>query len=301
MQLQPGNRFGLFVYFNSDEQRFLDQVLQQWNDHYDALLGDSRLSTVHQGSSLSAEGLSRFIGTYRLTDYSHNSIAKLLVLGDEDLPQVVTSSDSLGIRRLPDAPDPPEPLVQVEPLIFISQDGQFRFTFLQDDNDAITGMVWGNLFVLEKVPWNETVAFQRSVFAVFLLGFVSAALVWPVHVLGRRLRKRAEPRQTRKSRSRIGRVGAFGVSTHGLLSSVFLLALLFVLPRAFDLGLQFGMPPALAALLLLPILLTALAVALVVLAVPVCEIATCHDWRVSRTFCTAPSPSHLFRSWCTGI
>src|SRR5262249_48386768 len=142
MQLQPGKQFGLFVYFNSDESRFLDQVLQQWNDHYDAPVADSSVSMVQRRSSLSAEQLSRFIGTYRLTDYSHNSVAKLLLLEQEDLPQVVTSADSLGIRWLADAPDPPEPLVEVEPLIFASQDGQFRFTFLQGHNNAIIGMVW---------------------------------------------------------------------------------------------------------------------------------------------------------------
>jgi CubicO group peptidase (beta-lactamase class C family) len=269
MQLQPGNRFGLFVYFNSDELGFLDHVLQRFNDHYDPPAEGANAAVLQQRSSPSPQQLNRFTGTYRLTDYSHNSIAKLLLLEDDDLPQVVSSADSLGIRWLLDAPDPPEPLVQVEPLVFMSQDGQFRFTFLQDDNNAITGMVWGNLFVLEKVPWYETVAFQRSLFAVFLLGFLTAALAWPVRAVGRRFLNRAEARNTHKCGSRIGLVGAFGVLAHGLLGSAFLLALLFVLPRAFDLGLQFGMPPALAALFSLPMLLTALAVLLVLLAIPI--------------------------------
>jgi CubicO group peptidase (beta-lactamase class C family) len=269
MQLQPGHRFGLFVYFNSDEFGFLDHVLQRFNDHYDPPAEGANAAVLQQRSSLSAQQLNRFTGTYRLTDYSHNSIAKLLLLEADDLPQVVSSAGSLGILWLPDAPHPPEPLVQVEPLVFMSQDGQFRFTFLQDDNDAITGMVWGNLFVLERVPWYETVGFQRSVFALFLLGFVSAALVWPVRAFGRRLLNRAEARNAPQSGSRIGLVGAFGVSAHGVLGSAFLLALLFVLSSAFDLGLQFGMPPALAALFSLPMLLTALAVALVVLAIPI--------------------------------
>ena len=269
MQLRPGDRFGLFVYFNSDESAFLDQVLQQWNDHYDAPVADSSISRLQQTPSVSAEQLSRFIGTYRLTDYSHKSIAKLLLLGEEDLPQVVTSADSVGIRWLADAPDPPEPLVQVEPLIFAIQDGRFRFTFLEDHNNAITGMVWGNLFVLEKVPWYETVGFQRSAFAVFLLGFLGAALEWPTRYLFRRLRNRLEAQRKQQAPGAMAFVAEFGTAAHGLLSFVFLVALLFVLTHAFDLGLQFGMPPALAALFSLPIVLTALAVPLLLLVIPV--------------------------------
>jgi hypothetical protein len=259
------------------------------------------VSRIQQRSSGSAEQLSRFIGTYRLTDYSRRSIAKLLLLGEEDLPQVVSSSDSLGIRWLADAPDPPELLFQVEPLIFASQDGRFRFTFLEDRNNAITGMVWGDLFLLEKVPWYETVTFQRSAFAVFLLAFLGAALVWSTRYLFRRLRNRLEARRKQQAPDPIAFVAACLVSAHGLVSVTFLVAVLFVLTHAFDLDLQFGMPPVLTALFSLPILLTALAVALVLLAIPILRNRDKRDWHVSRTASTAPSQSHLFHSCCTGI
>jgi hypothetical protein len=36
LQLRPRNGFGLFVAFTNDEHQFLDQVLREFNDHYDS-------------------------------------------------------------------------------------------------------------------------------------------------------------------------------------------------------------------------------------------------------------------------
>ncbi len=269
MQLQTEQRFGLFMAFNTDEYRFLDQVLREFNDHYDPLVSGSSLAAAPRRAASGGEDLSHFTGTYRVNDYSHHTISKLLLLQEDDLPQVVTSADSLGIRWLPDAPDQPEPLVRLDPRVFASRDGQFRFTFLQDGNNAITGMVWGNLFVMEKVPWYETAGFHRSLFAMFLLVFLAAAVAWPAIGLVRLLRSRADAHTTATAAGRIGSLAVAEVSAHAVLGSLLLLGLLYLLPRAFDLGLQFGMPPVLTALRAIPILATALAVGLVGLAIPV--------------------------------
>ena len=266
IQLQPDRQFGLFIAFNSDEFRFLDQFLREFNDHYDPVQSVSGVGNMPQAAG--GQDLSRFTGTYRLSDYSRQTISKLLLLQEEDLPRVVTSADSLGIRWLPDAPDAPEPLVRLDNLVFASRDGQFRFTFLQDDSKTITGMVWGNLFVLDKVPWYETGAFQRGLFATFLLASLAGALCWPVTSLVARLRERNRVRPRAPAKP-VTFLAALDLSLHGAFTSFFLLALLWLLPRAFDLDLQFGMPPAMAAVLALPVLIVALSAGLVVFGVAV--------------------------------
>jgi CubicO group peptidase (beta-lactamase class C family) len=266
IQLQPDRQFGLFIAFNSDEFRFLDQFLREFNDHYDPVDSLSNVGSTAQASV--EQEVSRFTGTYRLSDYSRQTISKLLLLQEEDLPEVVTSSGSIGIRWLPDAPDAPEPLVQLDNRVFASRNGQFRFTFLQDDSKTVTGMVWGNLFVLEKVPWYQTGAFQRGLFAIFLLASLAGAMCWPVSALVARLRKRERvtPRPPAKL---VSLLAALDLSLHGAFTSFFLLALLWLLPRAFDLDLQFGMPPAMAGVLALPVLIVALSAGLVVFEVAV--------------------------------
>src|SRR5262249_58388222 len=61
----------------------------------------------------------------------------------------------------------------------------------------------------------------------------------------------------------------------GALNALFVAGLLVVLPRAFDLGLKFGIPPPLEALLRLPVVTTALAVGVVLLAIPVWHSNAC--------------------------
>jgi hypothetical protein len=179
----------------------------------------------------------------------------------------VVTGDALGIRWLPDAPPEPDPLVHVEPLVFVSRDSQFRFTFLEDANQQISGMDWGNLFVLEKVPWYETVAFQRVLFGGFMLVFAIAAVAWPARALAYRLGNSLTERRPGSPRRMALLASAAATATAGL-NAVLLLGLLLVLPQALDLELQFGMPPLLAALLTLPMLTTVLTVGLLLLTIP---------------------------------
>jgi hypothetical protein len=64
VQLRPNQGFGLFIAYNSDEAGFLDQVLGDFNDHYDPLPSASSRAIAPGGG----EDLSRFTGTYRLSD-----------------------------------------------------------------------------------------------------------------------------------------------------------------------------------------------------------------------------------------
>ena len=96
----------------------------------------------------------------------------------------------------------------------------------------------------------------------------SGAIAWSVSVLAGRLRR---PRAacTHGSIGAISVLTTIAVPLTAGLNAALLLGLLLVLPRALDLDLQFGMPPTLMALLTMPMLTTALAVGLVLLAIPV--------------------------------
>ena len=273
LQLEPQDGFGLFIAFNSDEFRFLDQVLAEFTDRVEPSVPDSSEATPRQTITASNSDIGRFAGIYRPVDYSRTTISKLLLLQADDLPQVIVSGDVLGIRWLPDAPTQPDPLVHVEPLVFTSEDGRFRFTFVADQTGKTTGMDWGNLFVLEKVPWYETVGFQRALYATFLLMFLMTAVAWPLHALLTRIRRPVDGRTGGSVGVPAVLAGLLAPLTAGL-NALFLLGLLLVLSRALDLDLQFGMPPTVVALLAIPMLTTALALGLVLLAIPVWRMRT---------------------------
>jgi hypothetical protein len=262
LQLLPARGLGLFMAFNSDAYSVLDQVLGAFYDHYDPVRPPSRLPAPSGADGNgSGQDLDRFTGIYRPTGYAHRTLAKLLLLQGDDLPQVIASGTTLAIRWLPAAP--PQPLVQNGPRVFAGADDQFQFTFLAGPGDQITGMEWGNLFVLEKVPWYGTLGFQRALFAGFLLVFLGGAGAWPVA----RLRNRFRPRRAADRRPPVLVWLLLGGT--GLLNAVFLLGLIWLLPRALDLGLQFGMLPGLGALFGLPLATSVLAVGLLVLTLPV--------------------------------
>jgi CubicO group peptidase (beta-lactamase class C family) len=245
LELLPEDGLGLFLAFNSDESNFLDDVLSAFDAYY------LPSSSPPEVTALGSSDLSPFTGIYRSTEYSHTTIAKLQLLETDDLPRVIVTNNRLGIRWLSDAPGEPEPLRQVAPLVFTNQDGRFRFTFLQDGNGEVRGMVWGNLFELEKVPPFETVAVQRTLFGGFFLLFAAVTIGVPIVARVRRVRP----------------VAILAWFT-ALLNIAFLVGVLIVLPRAFDLDLQFGMPLPLRALFSLPMLSTAAAIGLVVLGIP---------------------------------
>jgi hypothetical protein len=101
--------------------------------------------------------------------------------------------------------------------------------------------------------------------------FLSGTVVWPLRALARRVRKPGDVRVLGSGR-RIAVLASVAAWLTAGLNAVFLLGLLLVLPRALDLELQFGMPPLLVALLGIPMLTSALAIGLLLLAIPVWRI-----------------------------
>ena len=117
--------------------------------------------------------------------------------------------------------------------------------FREDEKGRITHMFIG-LEAFDKLPWYDTTAFQQRLGNTLLL-------VWPASSLIRRLRKQPStaPRPARLARLLAGFISVLNlVSLPGLILAINRMGL--------ELGLVYGMPPLVIALLCIPLLTTLL-------------------------------------------
>jgi CubicO group peptidase (beta-lactamase class C family) len=153
--------------------------------------------------------------------------------------------------------------LEVEPGTFrrVEVDGTLgdKLAFALDDRGRVKYAFFENdpTNALVRVPWYQAASFHRVVRAACLVLFLSAIFIWPVGwFLGRRRQRPRDPLL-----ARLARLGAWCLS---LLNVVFVVALM----RFFDpVGVLFALSAGLKAALVLPIVTTVLAVAVVVLAV----------------------------------
>jgi CubicO group peptidase (beta-lactamase class C family) len=194
-------------------------------------------------------------GVYRDTGYSHRTLAKLLLLTRGDYPRVVVGADGRpAIRTSAADPAAPSPLVELAPGLFAAEhppDGVLHFLFLEDERGRVTHMALGPE-TYERLAWYETVRAQRAFLGGFLLAFLIAATAWPAGAL---LRRRRGPAAGRPSP--LGWARALP-TTVAALNLGLLLALVWILPGASDLGLEYRVPAWLVALLVVPIATTTL-------------------------------------------
>jgi CubicO group peptidase (beta-lactamase class C family) len=133
-------------------------------------------------------------------------------------------------------------------LVFrLDESGRVKYAFFENDPTN----------VLVRLPWYRAASFHRVLLAVCLAFFLSAIFTWPVSwFLGRRRQRTRDP-----VLARLARLCAWCLS---LLNVVFVVAVM----RFFDpVGVLFDLSTGLKAALVIPIITTVLAVAVVVLAV----------------------------------
>ena len=153
-------------------------------------------------------------------------------------------------------------LVEVEPLFFRRDDGDRYAAFRMSADGRITHLalnVMGETFVLEKVRWYETPAAQGGLTVGFLVVFLFGCLIWPAVALFRRWRGWPTTPFAPRSTPWL----AFLVS---VLNAGFVVGLAVAV---FQADLDYGLPPAVLALLALPLVsagLTAILAACVFLA-----------------------------------
>jgi len=168
--LLPDQNLGVLVSYNSEGGGDLtNQHLgfqRAFFDHYYPAPADDPI----QPPADFAERAGRFEGNYRITDYSYTTLEKVTGLFG-----AVEISDSGDGALLYTAPWGEWRLVEVEPLYFRDEDGQFGFVFREDDRGRITHMFTDitPMFAHEKLNWYETPGFNMALALGCVLIFLS--------------------------------------------------------------------------------------------------------------------------------
>lgn len=259
--LLPDRRIGWYVAYNADDgERLAQTIYQQLETHFAPASAPPPPGTAVATAAIDAQ---RVAGVYREADYSHRTLAKLLVLTWGDYPRVSANADGTLAVRWSDTPTPP-PLTETAPLLFTTApqpNGISHYLFLANQVGAVNGMAVG-AETYERVSWYETVRVQEAIFAAFLLIFLAAALSWPA----RELLRRCSGRQASVRRRPLAlRVLSIFIGVIGALDLAFLIGTFLTFQRAFGLGLEYAAPAWLMAILALPCLAGALTVLLAAL------------------------------------
>jgi CubicO group peptidase (beta-lactamase class C family) len=289
--LLPERDVGLFVSYNgagADVREFMRTFV----DHYypaptapTGLLPDTD----------SAAPTERFTGSYLGTRNNETRWEKWLALVNQ-----------LSVKSTPDGSlqtvgaDSGVPVslwaVTEDPLVFSQIDGSDMLVFNEDSGGNVAGFVVSSRATEEffKLEWFETSTFSLLWLLVCLIFFLVNVLFWPLRYLVNRLRSKDVDGGSAPRYARIAIWVAWGVSALGLFFTIAFM-ITSVGPH-----IAFGIPPATAGLLLIPIIMSILIVAMIIFTVLVWAR---HDWtlagRVYYSLVTVTSVAFIWflNSW----
>jgi len=250
LYLIPSENAGFFVSFNSQIRELPKLFLNAFMDHY-----YPRVNSLPQANLRLLESqLARYRGTYRWTRCPESSIGKIIAAGIEAKTTPVENGFHLEFVFLPFKPADYFP---VEPLIFQSPSApDDRIAFREEKEGKISYMFLGPL-AFEKLPWYETMATQTSFAMSFMLVFLITTLALPLARWRSRRKDQESPRASKLLR--------LATWSSAFLNLIFLAGLSVILIRMMATGDFFHVPVSLKILLVIPLLTTALAAALLLL------------------------------------
>jgi CubicO group peptidase (beta-lactamase class C family) len=239
--LLPEHELGLFVSYNS--AGLTKPLLNAFVDRYYPAPEPAAIEAPVNFS----QRAHRFVGSYRDNTWAYTTVEKLAVLR---VPvSVRASGDRLIFWGMP--------FVEVEPLVFREAGGDELLVFREDSQGRVTHMFLGSIVRLgfERLRWYEAPGFHRMLRITILMLMASFLVAVAVGSLG----AGAWADDT-------GPAARWTSLARWALIIVAILAILFdrSLDQAFDLGdIATGDVALLKALLVIPVLLTALTVGLV--------------------------------------
>ncbi|HOL16655.1 MAG TPA: serine hydrolase domain-containing protein [Bacillota bacterium] len=185
------------------------------------------------------------LGCYRPVRYSRHSLEKIKIL----TAQCRAADPGEGKLALQFSAAGQKPLhwTEAEPFLFRNEDSGADLAFRRNEQGRVTYLFIGPL-AMERVAWYEEAAYHRAAAIAFLALFTSAWAGWPLLWAYR---------QRRKGLAGQGR-GRRIAAAATLLNTVFMVGYYHYIttrPNAFF----YGVPPAVVALLILPLIAAALA------------------------------------------
>lgn len=128
----------------------------------------------------------KFVGSYRGTRYSRNSITKIGVLFNMLGTDMPVWKNEEGMIMMYDLGGNSRRLIQIEPLLFKSIDDNYHMKFRANADDEITHVFTSGTSSLEKIKWYETIEFNRSLFLIIVLIMLISITVFYIYKLSRR-------------------------------------------------------------------------------------------------------------------
>lgn len=250
--LFPDQDAGFFLAYNLDDGFGLaSAVTQEYLER--SFPFEPQLPAPAAGAAERGQALA---GVYRLTTYSHHTLAKLLRLPWPDYPRVTAQADGrLLVQFAPEA-EATQELLEVAPLAYRTDDGKLDYVFWQDAQGRPAGFAVGD-YVAEKVAWYDTGRAHMGMLIGFVLIFLASAVAGLVVSL------------RRPPASSLARRSLWLLTAIAALNAFFLVAFFVILQLVVagvgNFAFNLGMPPALAALLVVPLLTSVLAVVLLAL------------------------------------
>ena len=237
--LLPDQNIGFFIACNSDTVQLARKLTSQFLDHYYPVQKKTDSPQPPADFPSSARHLT---GHYRYTVYSRHTIEKIMTLLSQVRVTCSNRSLTVGSGRY----------VEVEPLLFHRVNDEDRIAFKEDEHGRVKYMFIGT-GAYEKLPWYETKSFQLALLGFFALVFLSAcASALPLGILP------VSPRLLEQYRLLAGLIGALNLA--------FLTGLALLLSLVDRWEFTYGKPPALSALLVIPLVTSALTIGLPVFA-----------------------------------
>jgi CubicO group peptidase (beta-lactamase class C family) len=284
--LLPERDVGLFVSFNGAgaDRR---ELTRTFVDHY---YPAPPALTEPQETTKTAADTERFAGSYRGTRSNETRWERWLVLVEQvsvkSMPNGTLQTDGAGSGG---------PVLQWaatnDPFVFTQIDGSDTLVFQEDSGGNITGFVVAGHPLEEylKLDWFETPTFSLLWLLVCLIFFLVNLLFWPLRYLVNRVRHGHVAGESVPLTTRLAIWVGWVVSALG-----FIFAIAFLITSVGP-HIAHGLPPATAPLLLIPLIMTVLTVAMVILAVAAWVRRDWNlPWRVYYTLVTVASVAFIW-------
>ncbi|MEP0914412.1 beta-lactamase family protein [Leptolyngbya sp. GB1-A1] len=197
LTLMPDRNIGIFIGSNSFggiHEKLLNRIL----DRYFPVANEAPPIE----SALSSAQLDRFTGTYRDLEYPRDTFAilsapfeRIHIKQSSDRKKLLVSTP--GLFFMGNAPK--IQLVPMEQLLFRRANDDAFAAFGEDAEERITygfNLLWPKIGAYHRVSWYETIWVQFGLIAFCAVIFLSAAIVWPIAPLIRRLQ--GEPFQVER-------------------------------------------------------------------------------------------------------
>jgi CubicO group peptidase (beta-lactamase class C family) len=270
LALLPDVGIGIFVAFNrydfSGVGGVRDDIEHKFLDRYFPAPAPAS-PAVSRPAGETGMDLYRFAGTYRSCRYSRTTLAKITLLAG--VPPEVHVETKGGLMKVGGAR-----YVEVEPLVFRREDGVDLVAF-RERNGLITHLFVG-VDVLERVPFYQRRSFQIGLALAFVAAFATGCLFL--------IPKRRRARVASQPSDRLSKIASLLAGLVSLLNLVFLIGVGVVFLRTAPFEFTYGPGPALASILMIPLLTTSLAFVLFVLSMVAWKTRSWSTWTGIRHF-----------------